>query len=175
MTADPWSDSSGKVIPRASANAFSVAGSGVSSAGAIHNIAGTNTLSGSGHDGGTDFRVRQRLSTTVRLPGYGGAREEQGSRPGEQYRSEQYRSEQFRQRGYGQGDYDQEFGQGGGDYQGGGHYQGGGRYGSQGGRFGESGYGRGREYLSREGGREALAPEDIASAGCRPGRFRVPS
>lgn len=41
------------------------------------------------------------------------------------------------QRGYGQGDYDQQFGQGGG-------------YGSQGGRFSESGYGRGREYSGRE-------------------------
>lgn len=32
-----------------------------------------NTLVGSGTDGGTDFRLRQRQSTTVRLPGYGGA------------------------------------------------------------------------------------------------------
>ena len=30
-------------------------------------------LSGSGANGGTDFRIRQRMSTTVRLPGYGGA------------------------------------------------------------------------------------------------------
>ena len=33
-----------------------------------------NSLVGSGANGGTDFRVRQRFSTTVRLPGYvGGA------------------------------------------------------------------------------------------------------
>jgi hypothetical protein len=32
-----------------------------------------NTLVGTGTDGGTDFRLRQRQSTTVRLPGYGGA------------------------------------------------------------------------------------------------------
>ncbi|MBL8061494.1 MAG: hypothetical protein JNK32_00625, partial [Anaerolineales bacterium] len=32
-----------------------------------------NSLAGSGTDGGTDFRLRQRQSTTVRLPGYGGA------------------------------------------------------------------------------------------------------
>lgn len=34
---------------------------------------GANTIGGSGRNGGTDFRVRQRQSTTVRLPGYGGA------------------------------------------------------------------------------------------------------
>ncbi|WP_170234267.1 beta strand repeat-containing protein, partial [Segetibacter aerophilus] len=34
---------------------------------------GSNTITGSGRNGGTDFRVRQRQSTTVRLPGYGGA------------------------------------------------------------------------------------------------------
>lgn len=33
---------------------------------------GANTINGSGRNGGTDFRVRQRQSTTVRLPGYGG-------------------------------------------------------------------------------------------------------
>lgn len=43
-------------------------------------------------------------------------------------------------RGYGQGDYDQDYGSQGGRS-------------SQGGRFSESGYGRGREYLGREGGR----------------------
>src|SRR5205085_162316 len=32
-----------------------------------------NTMQGSGANGGTDFRVRQRFNTTVRLPGYGGA------------------------------------------------------------------------------------------------------
>ena len=32
-----------------------------------------NSLTGTGTDGGTDFRLRQRQSTTVRLPGYGGA------------------------------------------------------------------------------------------------------
>jgi hypothetical protein len=33
-----------------------------------------NSLAGSGANGGTDFRVRQRFGTTVRLPGYvGGA------------------------------------------------------------------------------------------------------
>src|SRR5205085_995866 len=32
-----------------------------------------NTMAGSGANGGTDFRVRQRFLTTVRLPGYGGA------------------------------------------------------------------------------------------------------
>lgn len=32
-----------------------------------------NSLVGSGTDGGTDFRLRQRQSTTVRLPGYAGA------------------------------------------------------------------------------------------------------
>jgi Bacterial Ig domain/Concanavalin A-like lectin/glucanases superfamily len=32
-----------------------------------------NSLTGSGTDGGTDFRLRQRQSTTVRLPGYAGA------------------------------------------------------------------------------------------------------
>ena len=31
-----------------------------------------NTITGSGANGGTDFRLRQRQSTTVRLPGYGG-------------------------------------------------------------------------------------------------------
>lgn len=31
-----------------------------------------NTINGSGANGGTDFRLRQRQSTTVRLPGYGG-------------------------------------------------------------------------------------------------------
>ena len=31
-----------------------------------------NTLAGSGDDGGPDFRLRHRQSTTVRLPGYGG-------------------------------------------------------------------------------------------------------
>jgi len=32
-----------------------------------------NSITGSGANGGTDFRLRQRQSTTVRLPGYGGA------------------------------------------------------------------------------------------------------
>jgi uncharacterized repeat protein (TIGR01451 family) len=32
-----------------------------------------NSIAGSGANGGTDFRVRQRISTTVRLPGYAGA------------------------------------------------------------------------------------------------------
>jgi hypothetical protein len=32
-----------------------------------------NSVSGSGANGGTDIRVRQRQSTTVRLPTYGGA------------------------------------------------------------------------------------------------------
>ena len=32
-----------------------------------------NTINGSGANGGTDVRLRQRQSTTVRLPGYGGA------------------------------------------------------------------------------------------------------
>ncbi|HEX2836409.1 MAG TPA: Ig-like domain-containing protein [Thermoanaerobaculia bacterium] len=32
-----------------------------------------NSITGSGDDGGTDFRLRQRQSTTVRLPGYAGA------------------------------------------------------------------------------------------------------
>ena len=32
-----------------------------------------NSLAGSGANGGTDFRVRQRIETTVRLPGYVGA------------------------------------------------------------------------------------------------------
>jgi hypothetical protein len=32
-----------------------------------------NTLAGSGANGNTDFRVRQRFNTTVRLPGYGGS------------------------------------------------------------------------------------------------------
>ncbi|MFN7985947.1 MAG: Ig-like domain-containing protein [Thermoanaerobaculia bacterium] len=32
-----------------------------------------NTINGSGANGGTDVRVRQRQATTVRLPGYGGA------------------------------------------------------------------------------------------------------
>ena len=32
-----------------------------------------NTLAGSGQNGGNDFQLRQRFSTTVRLPGYGGA------------------------------------------------------------------------------------------------------
>jgi uncharacterized repeat protein (TIGR01451 family) len=32
-----------------------------------------NTITGSGLNGGTDVRVRQRQSTTVKLPGYGGA------------------------------------------------------------------------------------------------------
>ena len=31
-----------------------------------------NSIAGSGANGGTDFRVRQRFGTTVRLPGYGG-------------------------------------------------------------------------------------------------------
>jgi hypothetical protein len=31
-----------------------------------------NSIIGSGRNGGTDFRLRQRQSTTVRLPGYGG-------------------------------------------------------------------------------------------------------
>ncbi len=35
--------------------------------------AARNSLVGSGTDGGTDFRLRQRQSTTVRLPGYAGA------------------------------------------------------------------------------------------------------
>ena len=49
-------------------------------AGAITTDAGTfcgaitgNTLGGSGGSGTTDFRLRQRFLTTVRLPGYGGA------------------------------------------------------------------------------------------------------
>jgi hypothetical protein len=33
----------------------------------------TNSITGSGANGGTDFRLRQRQATTVRLPGYGGA------------------------------------------------------------------------------------------------------
>lgn len=33
---------------------------------------GANTITGSGRNGGTDFRLRQRQSTTVRLPGYAG-------------------------------------------------------------------------------------------------------
>ena len=32
-----------------------------------------NSVTGSGLNGGTDIRVRQRQATTVRLPGYGGA------------------------------------------------------------------------------------------------------
>jgi hypothetical protein len=32
-----------------------------------------NSLTGSGKNGGTDFRLRQRFATTVRLPGYAGA------------------------------------------------------------------------------------------------------
>lgn len=32
-----------------------------------------NSITGTGTDGGTDFRLRQRQSTTVRLPGYAGA------------------------------------------------------------------------------------------------------
>jgi hypothetical protein len=32
-----------------------------------------NTMAGSGANGGTDFRLRQRFNTTIRLPGYGGA------------------------------------------------------------------------------------------------------
>jgi hypothetical protein len=32
-----------------------------------------NSIAGSGANGGTDFRLRQRFGTTVRLPGYGGA------------------------------------------------------------------------------------------------------
>jgi hypothetical protein len=32
-----------------------------------------NSLTGSGANGGTDFRLRQRMATTVRLPGYAGA------------------------------------------------------------------------------------------------------
>lgn len=34
---------------------------------------GNNTITGSGRNGGVDFRIRQRQSTTVRLPGYAGA------------------------------------------------------------------------------------------------------
>jgi Putative Ig domain/FG-GAP-like repeat/Cadherin-like domain len=34
---------------------------------------GANAITGSGANGGTDFRVRQRETTTVRLPGYAGA------------------------------------------------------------------------------------------------------
>ena len=34
---------------------------------------GPNTLTNSGRNGGTDFRLRQRQSTTVRLPGYAGS------------------------------------------------------------------------------------------------------
>jgi uncharacterized repeat protein (TIGR01451 family) len=34
---------------------------------------GANTITNSGRNGGTDFRLRQRQSTTVRLPGYAGA------------------------------------------------------------------------------------------------------
>jgi hypothetical protein len=33
----------------------------------------SNTLTASGRNGGTDFRLRQRQATTVRLPGYAGA------------------------------------------------------------------------------------------------------
>ena len=32
-----------------------------------------NSITGSGANAGTDFRLRQRQSTTVRLPGYAGA------------------------------------------------------------------------------------------------------
>ncbi len=32
-----------------------------------------NAMTGSGAGGGTDYRLRQRQSTTVKLPGYGGA------------------------------------------------------------------------------------------------------
>jgi hypothetical protein len=32
----------------------------------------SNSIIGSGRNGGTDFRLRQRQATTVRLPGYGG-------------------------------------------------------------------------------------------------------
>jgi hypothetical protein len=32
-----------------------------------------NSLTGSGKNGGTDFRLRQRMATTIRLPGYAGA------------------------------------------------------------------------------------------------------
>src|SRR5205085_10019183 len=35
------------------------------------NIKG-NSIIGSGRNGGTDFRLRQRFDTVVRLPGYGG-------------------------------------------------------------------------------------------------------
>jgi hypothetical protein len=38
-----------------------------------------NSLVGTGTDGGTDFRLRQRQSTTVRLPGYGGANNDDGA------------------------------------------------------------------------------------------------
>jgi hypothetical protein len=31
-----------------------------------------NSMVGTGRNGGTDFRLRQRQATTVRLPGYGG-------------------------------------------------------------------------------------------------------
>jgi len=34
---------------------------------------GANSINGSGRNGGTDFRVRQRQDTTVRLPGYAGS------------------------------------------------------------------------------------------------------
>jgi hypothetical protein len=33
----------------------------------------SNTMTGSGANGGADFRLRQRMLTTVRLPGYAGA------------------------------------------------------------------------------------------------------
>jgi uncharacterized repeat protein (TIGR01451 family) len=33
----------------------------------------SNTLGGSGQNGGNDFQLRQRMATTVKLPGYGGA------------------------------------------------------------------------------------------------------
>ena len=38
-----------------------------------------NTLTGSGAAGGTDFRLRQRFATTVRLPGYTGANNDNAS------------------------------------------------------------------------------------------------
>ena len=40
---------------------------------------GANVITGSGRNGGTDFRVRQRQSTTVRLPGYGGGTTDTGA------------------------------------------------------------------------------------------------
>jgi hypothetical protein len=37
------------------------------------NITGGNSINGTGRNGGTDFRIRQRQATTVKVVGYGGA------------------------------------------------------------------------------------------------------